>query len=238
MIFVSSWDDGHPLDEKLAELLERRGFRGTFFVPIRNSEGLPVIGASALRALSLRHEIGSHTLDHTYLHGIPRDVVRRQVCDGKTELEDLLGQSVAGFCYPGGRYDSETVAIVRAAGFAFARSVENLVVARPNDPFRVPTTLQFYPHRRGVLTRNLLRYGGRMRKSRLYWRLIREGDLEAQLRLAARYAASRRGVLHIWGHSWEIEKLGLWGVLERFLDWLPELAPAPSTIGSLPGLAR
>ncbi len=238
MIFVTSWDDGHPLDEKLAELLERRRFSGTFFVPNRNSEGPPVIGASALRALSTRHEIGSHTLDHIYLHGIPREVVRRQVCDGKAALENLLGRAVTGFCYPGGRYDDETVSIVRAAGFTFARTVENLVTDRPQDPYRVPTTLQFYPHRRRVLTRSLLRYGSRLHKSGLYWRLLRDDSLEGQLRLAAHYAQTHSGVLHVWGHSWEIEKLGLWGALERFLEWLVDLAPAADTIGSLLGSAR
>jgi peptidoglycan/xylan/chitin deacetylase (PgdA/CDA1 family) len=233
MIFVTSWDDGHPLDAKVAELLERHGFSGTFFVPIRNREGIPVIGAAALRALSARHEIGSHTLDHAYLRGMPREVAQRQVYEGKAELENLLGHTVAGFCYPGGRYNAETVAIVRGAGFAFARSVENLVTDRPLDPFRVATTLQLYPHPRRVLTRNLLKYGRRLRKVELYRRLLRAEGLEAQLRLAAQYAAARDGVLHLWGHSWEIEKLGLWAMLERFFGWLAEQAPTSGTLGSL-----
>jgi peptidoglycan/xylan/chitin deacetylase (PgdA/CDA1 family) len=233
MIFVTSWDDGHPLDEKVAELLERRGFSGTFFVPIRNSEGLPVMGAAELRALSANHEVGSHTLEHAYLRGLGRETVHRQVCDGKTALEDLLGRPVAGFCYPGGRYNAATIAIVRAAGFAYARTVENLVTDRPKDPYRVPTTLQFYPHPPRVLTRNLLKHGRLLRKSPLYFSLLHADGLEAQLRLAARYAHAHGDVLHIWGHSWEIDTLGLWDALERFLDWLAELAPAPRTVGSL-----
>jgi len=51
MHFVSSWDDGHPLDERVAELHADRGLKATFFVPLRNREGRSVMHPSTVRSL-------------------------------------------------------------------------------------------------------------------------------------------------------------------------------------------
>ena len=66
-IFTTSWDDGHPLDTRIAELLSRHGFQGTFYVPLSNREGLPVMPPEEMRRLGRGFEIGSHTIDHCYL---------------------------------------------------------------------------------------------------------------------------------------------------------------------------
>jgi peptidoglycan/xylan/chitin deacetylase (PgdA/CDA1 family) len=63
-IFTTSWDDGHPLDARMAELLSLHEFQGTFYVPVSNREGLPVLGPEDLRRLGQGFEIGSHTIDH------------------------------------------------------------------------------------------------------------------------------------------------------------------------------
>ncbi|MDQ2820342.1 MAG: polysaccharide deacetylase family protein [Pseudomonadota bacterium] len=57
---------------------------------------------SALRAIASQFEIGSHTVDHRYLSSVDDVEAHRQIAQGKTQLEDLLGQAVTGFCYPGG----------------------------------------------------------------------------------------------------------------------------------------
>jgi peptidoglycan/xylan/chitin deacetylase (PgdA/CDA1 family) len=233
MIFVSSWDDGHPLDARVGELLQRYGFKGTFFVPLRNREGLPVIGAGSLRALAARHEIGSHTLDHVYLRGLPTPQMREQICAGRQQLESLLGRSVVGFCYPGGKFDDTAVQLVREAGFGYARSVENLETALPVDVYRVATTLQVFPHAGPVLANNLLRYPHRMRKAALLMRLLAGRSLGDRLRIAAAYAKEKSGVLHIWGHSWELEQHDLWATLEQFLSWVSGLAPRSMSLAEL-----
>ena len=37
-IITTSWDDGHPLDFKLAELLNKYNLKGTFYIPRSNAE--------------------------------------------------------------------------------------------------------------------------------------------------------------------------------------------------------
>jgi len=238
MIVVTSWDDGHPLDERLGELLQRHGFTGTFFVPVRNTEGLPVISGGALRTLAATHEIGGHTLDHVRLAGLPVARAREQVCGGRDQLQQLIGRPLAGFCYPGGRFDAQSMRIVREAGFQYARTVENLVIAPPTDRYRIGTTLQVYAHPPAVLARNLLRYPGRAHKAPLLLRLLAGASLEERLRIAARYAHGRAGVLHLWGHSWELERHGLWQLLDGLLRWLPELGARPQSLAQLVGETR
>src|SRR3989304_6864863 len=58
-IFTTSWDDGHPLDTRIAELLSRHGFQGTFYMPLSNREGLPVMPPGEMRRLGQEFEIGS-----------------------------------------------------------------------------------------------------------------------------------------------------------------------------------
>jgi len=47
MIVFTSCDDGYPADMKIADLLDRHGLKGTFFVCIENSEGRPVLEKAA-----------------------------------------------------------------------------------------------------------------------------------------------------------------------------------------------
>ena len=158
MLFTTSWDDGHPLDLRLAELLNRHGFRGTFYVPSRNREGRPVLPVSSLRQLDALGEVGSHTLDHCYLTTVNNATARRQIHDGRTTLENALGHSVSGFCYPGGRFRPEHRAMVKTAGFKYARTTKNCMLDVGVDCFERPTTLQFYPHSRVVYLLDWIRY--------------------------------------------------------------------------------
>ena len=36
---TTSWDDGHPLDYRIAEMLQEYGLRGTFYIPKQASTG-------------------------------------------------------------------------------------------------------------------------------------------------------------------------------------------------------
>jgi peptidoglycan/xylan/chitin deacetylase (PgdA/CDA1 family) len=66
------------------------------------------------------HEIGSHSLTHPLLPGLPDERVREEVEVSRSRLASAIGASVASFCYPNGSFDSRTVAAVRAAGYECA----------------------------------------------------------------------------------------------------------------------
>ena len=54
---TTSWDDGHPSDRRLADLLAKHKIHGTFYVPCRNSEGRPVMRDAEVRDLAHSFEI-------------------------------------------------------------------------------------------------------------------------------------------------------------------------------------
>ena len=233
MWFTSSWDDGHPLDRKLADLLARHGIAGTFYCPLQNAEGLPVMGAADLRALDGSggaFEIGSHTRDHAYASRLATADWARQVVQGKQQLEDRLGHPVAGFCYPGGQCPPGTALVVAAAGFAYARTTENLRNDCGNDPFAVPTSLQCYPHPRAVLLRNYIRHGAWHRRAPLAAACLASAGLESRLQRALAACQHSGGVFHLWGHSWEVEALALWPVLDRFLASVAASVPVAARL--------
>jgi hypothetical protein len=153
--------------------------------------------------------------------------------DGKADLENQLGHRVDGFCYPGGRHDRGIARQVEHAGFSYARTIENLRVDRATRRFHIPTTIQFYPHGRWILTRNLVRRGGYSSRGGNWARTMIEANWLDRLRSLARYCAARDAIFHLWGHSWEIDALGLWAELEVFLAMVSTLKPRPCTVGDL-----
>ncbi len=224
-LFTTSWDDGHPLDLKLAEVLARHGVAGAFYVPVRNRADRPVMTAAELRRLAaMGFEIGSHTLDHRRLSGLSREEASRQMADGRAALEDVLGRPVTGFCFPGGRIGRWGAELARELGFTHARTTQMLRFDAGSDPLAVPTTAQIFPHRSAALWRNWLRHGGGVGRLAALRTLAIPPGADPRPALAAALSAlpglvpARNGLLHLWGHSWEIEAHDLWRQLEDALS--------------------
>lgn len=216
--FTCSIDDGHPSDMKMAELLDKHSLTGTFFIPIKNREGWPVMPAAHMREISRQFEVGSHTFDHCFLKSVAITESYFQVTEGKKQLENILGHPVSGFCYPGGKYRIGDAEIVKAAGFKYARTTMNLCFDVGDKPFEMPTTVQLYPHERNVYLRNFAKSGD--------W-----GNRQSGLRLALQHknwikrlyalfdhAADKGTCFHIWGHSKDFDDLNAWNEIDRFLS--------------------
>ncbi|MBK8335639.1 MAG: polysaccharide deacetylase family protein [Sterolibacteriaceae bacterium] len=224
-VFTSSWDDGHPLDMRLGDLLAKHEFPATFYVPLSNCEGLPVLSAEQVRGLGAAFEIGSHTLDHRYLNTVDEGEARRQIMDGKNKLEDILGYGVRGFCYPGGRFSAEHRRFTVETGFAYARTTVNFFRTVPDDRYRMPTTIQFYPHPRMAYVRNYLSKGNWPIRSGLFSVAVRPTGMIDRMRAMVDYVCRNGGVFHLWGHSWELDTFDGWQQLDRFLGYVGERIP-------------
>lgn len=214
-IFTTSWDDGHPLDLRVAELLAKYGLPGTFYVPGR-APG-PVMEAAAVRDLSSGFEIGAHTMTHGDLSQMTAPEVNAEMVDSKRYAEDLTGRECATFAPPGGRFRRSHLAIAAAAGFRGFRTVELMSLERPlvcAGLAVMPTTLQLFPHSPSSYLRNAAK---RWRPGNVTTFLAhaRGADVTLAAERLAAAAIARGGVFHLWGHSWEIEEGGLWPVLER-----------------------
>jgi peptidoglycan/xylan/chitin deacetylase (PgdA/CDA1 family) len=240
---TTSWDDGDCADLKLAELLRSKGIHGTFYIPINYRE--KPLGHAELRTLASEgFEIGAHGWSHKYLWRLEPEELGQEVRPSKDVLEDILGKQVEMFCYPGGRYDTNAVRALQGAGYRGARTVRMLATRPTFDPFEMPTTLQVFPHAPFTYLKNVAR--ARSLES-LQSCLVQMPRLGNWLELGKRLfdaVLENGGIWHLYGHSWEIEKLGLWDDLCEILDYVGgrvgvsyvpncALVPAPATVASL-----
>jgi peptidoglycan/xylan/chitin deacetylase (PgdA/CDA1 family) len=226
---TTSWDDGHPLDLRLAELLTRYHLPATFYIP-RSAE-TKTVAPAVVRELSAAFEIGGHTLHHAVLTECSDARAQDEIAGCKAWLEDVTGKRCDIFAPPRGRYAARHVRMVRDAGYVGLRSVELVSLDLPRRAggiLLVPTTIQAHPH-------GLLAYAMNSFKRRAYgnlWRYVRYGrsaDWGASARALLALAVSNGGVFHLWGHSWELEHAGQWRRLEEVLHQMSELtkeAPA------------
>jgi peptidoglycan/xylan/chitin deacetylase (PgdA/CDA1 family) len=243
MIITTSWDDGHTFDLRLVELLDRYGLQGTFYVARECEFARPRLTEAHLRAIAQRHEIGAHTLNHVILTEQPLSVCRTEIADSKAWLEDVVGQAVTAFCYPTGRYNAAIQQIVAESGFRLARGTAQYHLTLGTDRWAMPTTLQLYPYPlrplpavawwRGWWTRlHPLR-----RALPATWqqgiRLSALRNWQTLARAYAEQAQQQQGIWHLWGHSWEIERYGLWGALDTLLQTIVQFPHEARTNSAL-----
>jgi peptidoglycan/xylan/chitin deacetylase (PgdA/CDA1 family) len=219
---TTSWDDGHPLDLRVAELLARYDLPGTFYVPATARQA--TMSSAQLRALSQNFEIGAHTLDHVALTRASDQEAQRQIVRSRQWVEDNTGVECRMFCPPEGRFSGRHLAMIEAAGYIGLRGVELTSLDPPRRSGRLmvmSTSVQAYPHRRIAFVRNAIK---RVRFTN-FWRYIMLGCPSEWPVLASsllRQAVACRGVFHLWGHSWELQETGQWQRLDSALRMLSE----------------
>src|SRR5690242_2717989 len=113
-VVTTSWDDGHPLDQRVADLLAKYGVAGTFYVPFKNSR--PVMTDSEMRQLAKAFELGAHTVSHIVLTTVSEKTAEFEIVESKKRIEDVTGHPCNVFCFPSGRFRARHVEMVRRAG--------------------------------------------------------------------------------------------------------------------------
>jgi peptidoglycan-N-acetylglucosamine deacetylase len=221
---TTSWDDGNPLDLRIAECLTKHGLRGTFYVPMTAETG--TMAPAQIRELSSAFEIGAHTIHHTVLTRMTRQGAWQEIAGSKSWLEDTLGRACRMFCPPTGAFSGQHVEMVQRAGFIGLRTTE---LGSLNFPARraglvlMPTTVQAYPHGLAAFAANAAK---RMAFANL-WRFVVHGGTREWPELVCRLlhrACGDGGVFHLWGHSWELEDMGQWTRLDEVLRAMKEIA--------------
>ncbi|GAH46569.1 unnamed protein product, partial [marine sediment metagenome] len=139
LIVTTSWDDGTISDLKLAELLDKHGIEGTFYISRSSTHNL--LQQEDIAAIDKKFEIGAHTMNHPDLTRVSSPQVGKEIKDSKAYLEDLLGHPVSMFCYPYGKYNGDLKEIVKGHGFIGARTCEPGGLSLPRDPYQWHITL-------------------------------------------------------------------------------------------------
>ncbi|HYF10456.1 MAG TPA: polysaccharide deacetylase family protein [Candidatus Paceibacterota bacterium] len=225
---TTSWDDGHQLDLRTAALLERYGVRGTFY--ISEKYATPRLSEEEIRSLRPFHEVGAHTVTHPDLTMLPEAEALREMVEGKAWLEAVLGEEVPLFCYPSGRLNKRVVELAKEAGFRGARTTAFGATRPPEDPFFLGTTIQAYPFPLRKLDKDHYYWGKILQPLSERYSSLRSLGVPlsamtswgAAAAAAFEHALAHDGMFHLWGHSWEIERYGLWDDLEDLLKRMSE----------------
>jgi peptidoglycan-N-acetylglucosamine deacetylase len=220
-VVTTSWDDGDPCDLKLAELLSARGMPGTFYIPITGYRGRQTLSRSDVRLLSSDgFEIGAHSFSHKKLTALNREDLAHDVVTCKEIIEQTVGREVSMFCYPNGRYNANIIRHLKQAGYKGARTTRMLWMSADFAAFEMHTTVQAYPHPKMNYVRNLGRVGNIPGLVSYLSDLRQFGSwVELGKRLFDQ-VLKYGGIWHLYGHSWEIEQLGIWSDLAEVLAYV------------------
>lgn len=217
---TTSWDDGGTLDLKLAEKLAEKGVAGTLYWSVA-AEQFPMASPAEIKSiLSLGVEIGSHTITHPDLTAIDNDSIVWELTESKKRLEDITERAVTSFCYPFGRFNREARDAVKAAGYSLGRTTVGFRNDIGDDPYRVPVTIQMYPHQSRVHVSHAVKEFNVSGLARWATTYGRKTDLHRLVETAMAGLDRNGGVLHLWGHSWELEQFDLWDTFDEILDIL------------------
>jgi hypothetical protein len=114
---------------RFAELLARRGIRGTFFIVAQDVDLAGGKRARAARALiqqlvAAGHEIASHSYSHPYdLARLPRARIAEEIERAHVVLGELTGEPVRGFRAPGYEISAEVLEELMRLGYQYDSSI-------------------------------------------------------------------------------------------------------------------
>jgi len=207
---VFSCDDGHPLDLKVARIMAGKGIKGIFYVPIVNLiDGREVLKTKEIRELSQDFEIGCHGYSHGDLTRMSPKSAALDIKRGKERLEDILGKKVTSFCPPKGRYNRGILEIAQKLGFEDVRSARTFNINPRGESFLWHPNLHIFPHTLEKDVRDCL-LNSDLKST--WARLTLAGESHLGL---LKYLKRRLEKVHVWFHSWELEKYGLWDFIEK-----------------------
>jgi peptidoglycan-N-acetylglucosamine deacetylase len=209
LIITTSWDDGSHQDEEVSTLLKKYNIKGTFYIP---KKFLPnPLSPDLICDIDGYHEIGAHTLNHVELTNVTPDRALTEIHESKLYLEDLLGHDVSMFAYPKGLYNSKVKQHVQETGFRGARTVDYGGLKTNTDPYSMKVS-------------SLMQNGSPIfsLKSALQYNLDIRSVIDWEIRVKELFDYSYRngGILHLFSHSWMVDRYNQWEKLERVLNYI------------------
>ena len=161
-----TFDDGGSSATETAPMLERRGWRGHFFVPTDLIGTKGFLSSKEIVALyRAGHVIGSHACTHRPLPKLSDAEVLREWSESRAKLEGLLGAPVTVASVPTGRYSARIGRLAAEAGY------EHLFTCEPwLEPRRIDSMQLWgrYPVYAGTSADRVLAYCSLSRPT-LWW---------------------------------------------------------------------
>ena len=189
-----SYDDGKVQDERLVEIFNRYGIKGTFNINYGIMEKDPArIKKERVAKLYSGHEVATHTLTHPTIARCPLTEAAAEILEDRQGLEELLGKPVRGHAYPNGSYSEDIKQLFGQLGIAYGRVVEAVAdYELPRDPMEWHPTCH---HNDPEL----------MKKAEYFANFSKRQYLK---------------LMYVWGHSFEFDHNDNWEVIEEFCRYM------------------
>lgn len=195
-IVVLSFDDGTEHDRHLAALLRSRGIPGTFNLNsalgefVWQFEGRDVVRPpiEEMREVYVGHEVASHSLTHPWLPGLGGERLAWEVGEDCRRIREVFGSQELGFAVPFTDCGEREVAVLRPLVKYIRLSALSCSFAPPPDPWHIPIHA-----------------------------LYNQPDAAQRLEEFAR-SPLPVSLFVLCGHSYELEFLDQWEMLEELLD--------------------
>ena len=121
---VITFDDGYKDNLKAIDVLKEFGYPVTIFIIAKETGRDGFLSrediVSFLADEEIKVNIGSHTLTHAYLPDQGRLVIKREISQSKSLLEENFSQDVETLSYPIGGFTKQSLSDVEAAGYLCA----------------------------------------------------------------------------------------------------------------------
>ena len=222
-IITTSWDDGQPEDAKLIKLLDKYKIKATFYIPFILKNKTVINGNKLKNYSEYCVEVGGHTINHNSLTNLPEKLALKELVESKKRLEDILRKEIVSFSYPNGKFNKKIAHLVKMAGYNLARTTVAFKTNLKFDPFSMPVSLQFYPHTRFTHIKHALKEGNLSGLNSYITKYNLNNDFFTLSQLILEEIMENGGIMHLWGHSWELEKYSLWGLLEKTLKSISKI---------------
>lgn len=202
-----SYDDGVVQDRRLVDLMRRYGIRGTFNLNsglLGKDRSMEIDGKTVDISTVSQHEIpglyqsfevATHASEHSALTGLGSAVLN-EILEDRKVLESMVPYLVQGHAYPFGLYDENVIAMLKASGIVYARTVNS------TESFALP---------RDFLRWNPTCHHSNPRFMELAHHFCEQEALFGQPEL-----------FYLWGHSYEFDAEGNWDEIEKFINYISD----------------
>ena len=155
-----TFDDGFSDNFQAHEILKKYNMNATFYIITGGSLSNWCLGANRKNkscgdsylnwdelskiAKSGNIEIGSHTIDHLDLTTLDKQGQYQQLFNSKKELDEKLDINVKSFAYPYGKFNENSLSILREIGYTSATSTIAGTNQSSNNIFKLNRIRQSY----------------------------------------------------------------------------------------------
>ncbi len=203
-VLTLSYDDGVFQDERLIEIMNKTGLKGTFNINtglLLPEDGVREAGKSRRMKLSEAkkvytgsgQEVAVHALTHKWLDRLPRGEILNEILNDRINIEREFGGIVRGMAYPFGTWNEELLPVLEICGIVYSRTTFS------TEAFGFP---------KRWLTLNPTCHHNNPRLKELAEDFI-TSDRHGRCKM-----------FYLWGHSYEFDDRNNWNIIEEFAEYM------------------